>query len=153
MSQFAFLEKTPGDSPESKMLTNGVYTFAVKSYVAAEEGEAKKGTVRVNVRAVEVKDSDFLPEDLQYVQPARLKFWHTDAALAQPSPTISAKVFLRHVIGGDMSDEEFVAAGYPALYEQTIGKTFVGEVRRGRSGKNQDGPEIANIVRIFRAAE
>ena len=141
-----FLSTTPGETPEAKTITNGVYDFVVQGYRKDEVGEDNKTKITVFLKPQAVVGGDFNPEELEYANRVRMEFWGTVKALASSSPVISLKQHLKVIL--ELGDE-IEGMSYAQLLEMATGRSFRAEVREGMSGKNNDIP-IAQVVRIVR---
>lgn len=152
MSEFEFLHKTPGDSPTSKPLGNGIYKFALRSYAFFKEGEDQKEVVRVNLKPISIVSGATTPEEFPFAQNVRMKFWYTERALALADrPTISMKAFLKHILKDVMTEEDFNASPFVKLWESAVGKELTAEVRNELEGKQKNIP-VVNVVRILNNA-
>ena len=137
----AFLNTSPSDSPEMIDLPVGKYRFQVAGYNARAVGADNKVLLTINLRPIEVIDSDGVTDDqLAYVDTVRQKYWATDKALASSNPSISLKAFLKHVLREQQTAEEVESEEYKVLLELAIGQEFVGISKINMEGRNKDEP-------------
>jgi hypothetical protein len=145
----AFLGMSPSDSPEMITLPDGKYRFQIAGYTPRAYGQDGNVLVQVNLKVIEVVDSDNLTEDqLPFVDTVRQTYFCTDKALASSNPAISLKSFLKFVLAAHKTPEEVDAEEYKVLLEMIIGQEFIGLSKINMGGKNKDIPTPA-VTRFF----
>lgn len=145
MSNIAdFLNMTPNDLPDPQVLPEGTYEFSVQSYRIDEVGQNNTPLLKVNVKAIDIIDSELPEKDLAASLPTRMEFWLTENAMPLKNPATGVKSFLVNGLDlGHVGDLPF-----NELLEMAIGKTFKGLIKHEMVGKNNDILQ-ASIKRIL----
>jgi hypothetical protein len=139
----AFMSTNASDVKDPVELVKGQYRFTVVSYRAETVGENQNTKVTIKVKATDVVDAEgFDADSLAEAMPVFMEYWGTDKSLAQPSPVISLKQFLVHVL------ELPESLDFNQLLEMAISAEFVGLVDIKMEGKDKDRP-TPRVVRII----
>ena len=147
----SFMGMSWGDVEDSVLLDDGIYDLEITGYYDTEyvNKDGDPGfIITVTAKATDVIEGDFDPSSLGRSELVRLKFFGSEKALANKSPTISLKQFTRAAL--DMSNNEMSSLDPASSLELLSGRRFLGVVKRAMEGRNND-IEVANVVKFLEA--
>jgi len=145
-----FVSMSFGAVPEQKLLAEGIYEMVISGYYDTQyekDGETRT-IINIRLKAAEVVEADFEEEDLDVSEPVRMTFFCTGPALAQKSPVISVRAFVRDIL--DLSTDEVDQLDVGPALEMLTGRRFRAVLRHEMGGKNKDVKEakVAKILEV-----
>lgn len=135
-----FMNTEVADAPDASLYATGAKVrFKITRTTPRTVGEDQKNQIIVRLRPVSIEawpeNGEYpAPTDIKTLEPVDMRFMLTTLALTNTSPHISAKKFIQ-VLGVEFNQS------WKAAWEQTLGKEFVGLVRRKNKYGSQEETE------------
>lgn len=146
-----FMSMSFGAVPEQKLLAEGIYEMSISGYYDRqyEKDDETRTIITVRLKAAGVVEADFEETDLEVAEPVRMDFFCTPPALAQKSPVISVRAFVRDIL--DLSTDEVDQLDVGPALEMLTGRRFRAVLRHEMTGKNKDVKEakVARIIEVL----
>ncbi len=139
MSNLDFLNDAAADFKAPPTLERGQYRFVITGYDGGVMSNEKQSPyVDVTAKAMEVLSGDVDASKLNNYRTIKHRFWMSEKA------RYMASAFFSDILGLDVMDGK-EKKSYSRLFEEAVGRRFVGTVKVTKTTRGEDRAEIERV--------